>query len=164
MTLTLTATAGSASANTFITLADANSYHEARVNNSDWTGATDANKNAALVWATRLLDDQPWYGQITATTQALRWPRTGCYDREGNALASTTIPAFLENATAELAMFLLAEDRTAGAGALSYETLSVGPVTLSRAKHQKFPPAVLDLIAYYFKASMSSFQVGVVRA
>ena len=64
--------------------------------------------------ATRLLDEQiNWYGWKTSSTQALAWPRTGIFDKEGSSIASTTIPAFLRNATAEFARLLISKDRTA---------------------------------------------------
>ena len=100
MALTLVATAGGLTSNTYCTQAEALTYHEAHLYASTWTGATSANKDKALAMATRLLDEQiNWYGWKSSNNQALAWPRTGIYDKEGVSLASNTIPTFLKNAT-----------------------------------------------------------------
>lgn len=53
-----------------------------------------------------------WTGSPSTTTQALPWPRTGMYDRNGNAIAVDVIPTDLKNATAEFARQLRMGDRT----------------------------------------------------
>ena len=76
MALVLDATAAGATSNTYITLADAELYYETRLHVSDWDNANDADKGAALVWATRLLDEwMDWDGSNYDDDQALRWPR-----------------------------------------------------------------------------------------
>ncbi len=114
---TLVATAGSATANTYVTLAVADQYHEDRPPaGTTWSGAaSDAVKNAALLWATTLLDSLfEWTGwPAVPGTQALLWPRTGMWYRNGQAVLSTIIPVELQEATAEYARQLLAEDRAA---------------------------------------------------
>jgi hypothetical protein len=117
-TPTLVATAGATNANSYITVADADTYHDAHLYASTWTAATTANKTIGLIWATRLIDAAyEFVGEIASDTQALRWPRAATYDRDGRLLANDAIPAELENATAELARHLLAADRTAPASA-----------------------------------------------
>ncbi len=120
MALVLDATPGGASANSYCTAAEADAYHEARLHNEDWqtnadgTPVTTAQKEAALVWATRLLDELvEWDGLRVDTTQALEWPRLGVYKPNGEGWPTTEIPQWLKNATAELARHLLAEDRAA---------------------------------------------------
>lgn len=51
-----------------------------------------------------------WTGTPTTTTQALAWPRTGMYDRNGNAIASTVIPQPLKDAVSEFAIIALTSD------------------------------------------------------
>lgn len=120
MALIVVATAGGAASNSYITLAEGNSYHEARLHNSDWTGASDATKNASIVWATRTLDSNYLYtgwASGSRDEQALAWPRVGVVDEDGRLLDSDTVPPRVKNATAELAMFLIAADRSALKGA-----------------------------------------------
>ena len=111
---TLVATPGSASANTYCLLTVANQYHEDRpAVGTTWSSATDAQKNAALLWATKLLDaNYVWNGYVVDSTQSLLFPRTGLLDiNEVDILSWTEIPIQLQWATAEFARQLLAADR-----------------------------------------------------
>lgn len=100
-------------ANTYVSLADADQYHEDRLHNADWKSAVADTKNAALLWATRLLDEEiAWDGSRVSKNQALRWPRIGMVDKDGFILDSNTIPALLVDATAELALHIITSDRT----------------------------------------------------
>ncbi len=132
MALTLVATAGAADANSYLTEEEADSIFEARLHTSLWDDADDEDKPKALAMATKVLDrmlmpgeeyvqngDSPYYrvrptwtGMVATTTQALAWPRAGMYDANGNAIAEDVIPGDLKEATAELALQLLAGDRT----------------------------------------------------
>lgn len=110
----LDATAAAAASNAYATAAEGDAYHVNHLYASAWTGASTASKEAALIWATRLLDEQvDWQGSASTLTQALRWPRFGVYNYDVVFFDSTTIPTWLKHATAELARWLLTEDRTA---------------------------------------------------
>jgi hypothetical protein len=116
MAVTFNATAGSATANSYCTVAEADDYHSTRLFATTWTLATTPTKEAALMWATRLLEGSiTWTGIVTnAAVQVLQWPRQGMIAR--NLLAyvdSATIPVEVKNACAELARQLIAADRTA---------------------------------------------------
>lgn len=132
---TLVATAGVADANTYCTLAVANQFHLDRpAAGTTWSAASDAQKNAALLWATKLLDSlYDWTGYVVTETQALLWPRSGMVYRSGYGVETDVIPTELQYATAEFARQLLATDR---AGDSDIETqgitsLSVGSVSLT---------------------------------
>jgi hypothetical protein len=73
MPITITATPGSASANSFATAAEMTAYCLARLNATIWTGA-DA-QLPALVEATRDLNLLEYVGSRTDAVQALSWPR-----------------------------------------------------------------------------------------
>jgi hypothetical protein len=155
MPLTLVATAGASNANTYVTLADADTYHESHYYASTWTAASDANQNIALVWATRLLDaTYDWVGTIASDTQSLRWPRAAAYDRDGRLLANDEIPTELEYATAELARLLLASDRTAPESTdLAMRRVKAGTIEVeylngSTKAAETIPDAVYDLIRH----------------
>lgn len=153
MALVLVATAGAANANSYATAVQGDSYHEGRLFSTTWTGASTATKEAALVWATRILDRRIiWHGWPKYTTQALQHPRTGLLTNNGVAyLPDTTIAQEIIDATAEFARQLIAEDRT-----LDYDieakgitSLRAGSVALTfkdDASAKVVPDAVLDLI------------------
>jgi len=105
--LTIDATVGGASSNSFVTLAESETYMEGRLNVSLWTAATDANKNIALVEATRDLDVKEYPGNRVSATQSLSWPRDWAIDPDDPNLDyfdTTEVPTRIKNATCELAM------------------------------------------------------------
>jgi len=133
-TPTLVATAGSATANSYCTLAEANTYHDSRLHKEDWTTASDATKTVALIMATRLIDALfVWnYFRVDAV-QYLEWPKSGVPAKSGlEYIGSTEIPQELKEATAEYARQLIATDRTEDSEVESQgiTSLKAGPVAL----------------------------------
>jgi hypothetical protein len=133
--MVLIATPGATDANSYVTPGKATTYLAGRLHTEPWfaleteaTGQDPASRNtAALLWATRLLDEQVgWYGLPTTTTQALAWPRTGVWDPAGRPLASTVIPVAIELATTLYALALLrdtSESSTAAASNVKMKAL-----------------------------------------
>jgi hypothetical protein len=65
--------------NSFVTLNEANSYFDDRMDAAEWTSATDDVKEQALVTATNYLDELVYAGQVVSSEQMLAFPRTGVY-------------------------------------------------------------------------------------
>ena len=153
MAVTIIATPGASNANSYITLADAETYYETRLHKTSWSDETDANKNIALVWATRLLDEYVlWYGFKVSSTQALMWPRSSIFDTEGDPVSSATIPSFIANATAEYAMFLLDSDITIEPGTKGYRRIALSGLDMhidKRDRKSVVPQSVYSMIKYY---------------
>ncbi len=101
-------------ANSYISVADADAYISANIIvNPVWAALSPDDQAALVVWSTRYLDQHAfWNGSKTLATSPLRWPRTGVNDADGNPIGNNTIPLQLVQATAELARFLMIEDRT----------------------------------------------------
>ena len=138
MALTLDATIGGASANSYTTVAQGDSYHEGRLFVTDWTGAADATKEAALVWATRLLDSHfDWQGSKFTLEQALRWPRFGALDRDGQLFDSNELPPELRDAVSELARLLIIGDRSIETGTEGLKRLKVDVIELEFDKFDR---------------------------
>ena len=76
MAATINATIKSETANSYVTLAEANSYFETVPDSSTWTNKTDDQKNRALISATREIDNLVFYGDRCDEDQALKFPRT----------------------------------------------------------------------------------------
>ncbi len=154
MPLTVVATPGAANANSYLTLAEANTYFESRLYSDAWDATVDdAVKNKAIVMATRVLDytfiarkelkigtdgkfyttSRGWAGLPSTDTQALAWPRIGMFDANGVAIDSTVIPQQLKDATAEFAGQLLSTDTTANNDVVNQgiKQLKAGPVELA---------------------------------
>jgi hypothetical protein len=99
------ATLGGASANSYVTLADADAYFDTTPDSTNWDNKTTDQKNRALISATRWIDALSFYGDRCSETQALKWPRED-YKVDGIELACTLIPVGIEVATYELARAL----------------------------------------------------------
>ena len=124
----LVATAGGATANTYVTQADATTYFLTRTDTTAWTGASSDERDTALLFATTLLDREKWKGvrgmtPAGALTQALSWPRRWAPTLEADAepemitgewedltlayYSELTIPQPVVRATCELALEIL---------------------------------------------------------
>lgn len=137
---------GKSNANTYISLADADTYFESHVYSTGWDAATDANKNIALAMATRLLDAYCIFeGRKIGDSQALEFPRFDIKDRSGFLIVSTTIPQALKDATAEFAQFMIASDRTADASGKGFKLLKAGSLTMQPDTGDK-PPVMPDVV------------------
>ena len=121
---------GKVDANSYASAADSDAYHDGHLYATAWTGATLANKEKALVMATRLIDGEYQFnGFKWSDEQALQWPRERCPDPDragvsivagawsrygGDAwVPSDSVPTRVMQATCELARELIVADRTA---------------------------------------------------
>lgn len=79
------------------------------------TSAEDADpdpqlKEKMVIFATRWLDENfIWHGKRVSSEQSLAWPRKGMFDGE-YPVPETTIPLLLKRATAQVAVWLYAND------------------------------------------------------
>lgn len=154
---TLVATSGSATANSFATIAECDTFCDARLNASAWTDETDDDQKArALIGATAELSARDWWdGKRATSTQALAWPRYFAKnpdDTWGLYFDSSIVPQRVKNATMELA-FLLLESGTTDLSVLDPTIAviekTVGPLTTryaepyARAKGMSRFPSVM---------------------
>lgn len=171
MSVTIVATVGGPLSNSYLTLAEADTYHESRLFTDTWDDADVDTKNRALAMATRLIDAHfgwtgsaeqlwkdkvlsahfAWTGLPASTTQKLCWPRTGMFTRNAVAIPSTVIPQELKDATAEFARQLITEDRSLDSDieVQGLKSLSAGPVSLSFkdvVEGKVLPDAVWNLL------------------
>ena len=99
-----------AGAESYLSLADADSYHTDR-DNTKWTGV-DAEKEAALRKATDHLRQAyrlRWKGMPVSAVQDLDWPRSGVIVEDwaedlGEELGTDVVPQEVKSVTAELAL------------------------------------------------------------
>lgn len=108
MAATIDATTGGATANSYLTIAAADTIADTLLGTLAWSSATTDQKTRALITATRGLDTLNWIGSRTSTTQALDWPRTDA-SCDGLDYADNAIPAPIQNATFDLANALLSD-------------------------------------------------------
>ena len=132
MALTLTKEDGSglANANAYADAVDGDAYHDGHLYATAWVGATLADKEKALVMASRLIDAEfQFNGTRTNAVQGLQWPRKDCHDPDGETeLPPDVVPPAVQHAICELARELLIADRTAapaGEGLKYYNNVGV---------------------------------------
>ena len=174
--MALDATIGGASANSYVTVAEADAYFATSFGRTAWGSALPANKEIVLIESTRLLDLLvSWKGYVKSDTQALRWPRTYVPTIDGvdtvleSYISDSIIPKDVKNAVFELAYSLLSN----GGFQASENELSkvkVGPVSIDfsdTVKSNGLPKMVRDMIArwgeYSVVSSNSVHTVGLVR-
>ena len=106
MSVTVVATVGSAEANSYLSVAAADTIANTMLATLQWGTATTDNKGRALINATRYLDQLDWIGSRTTTTQALDWPReeAACGDKDYD---DDEVPPEIHYATFDLADALL---------------------------------------------------------
>lgn len=112
--MALIETIGSATADTYATLTEANTYHTTKRFPvlAGWATASDASKESAMRLGAILLDRMfEWNGGAVTSTQARMWPRTGLLTRTGFTILGTEIPIDLKEAQAEFAGQLIAGNR-----------------------------------------------------
>jgi hypothetical protein len=166
--MALDAVPSSVTFNCYTTLVEADAYHEARLYNEAWTTADTARKSSALMWATRMFDTLEWKGWRTVVTQKHQFPRnmlsiTGAdYTVGMEGIYSTmifditSIPQFLKDATAELALQLMTTDLTAHTGTegmsrIKVDTIEIAVDKSDRIKWSNGP--VAPLVRRYLRQS-----------
>lgn len=145
--MTIVATPGAQNANSYATEAEADAYHATRLHNAQWASATTQVKEAALIWAARLLDQESWRGYRSTELQSMRWPRFDVIDADGYTL--TGVPKMLKDAQSELAFLLLQSDRTADSGTEGFSKIKVDVLELQIDKFdrvQKVSNAVYSML------------------
>jgi hypothetical protein len=160
ITIVVETGAGLSNSNSYVTVAEADTYNENHYYGSDWAHLQDEKKKRAIIFATRLLDEQvDWNGTPRKSTdtsvsdhQSLRWPRNSVVDIDGYAVDFQTIPEWLKNACSELARYLTASDRTAEPATAGFSKLQVGSVSVDVDKNDQLPTmpkSVVQMITAY---------------
>lgn len=118
--------------NSYVEVSEADAYFGDRVNSSLWTNADNSTKEAALITATRLLDNQKWISSSMSANQSLAFPRYGFYydTRYGYDVSmESATPQILLDAIYELALHLITNPDTLEDSG-NVRELSVGSVHL----------------------------------
>lgn len=130
----LNATPKDPAANAYITEAEATQYlTENRLYVPEWLALTTDDRENAIIWATMLIDISfDFYGNKRTLEQALRFPRSGLVDRDGNFIDYDTIPVDVKKATAELAFYLSQQDPTRLPSILGQgiKSVTMGPISV----------------------------------
>lgn len=123
---------GSLTANSYVTLATAETYFAGHANRAAWDALDgDDAKNVVLIMATGRLEQEGYRGVRAATTQRLKWPRYGTRS-DGLLIDAATVPRFVQEAACEEALAVAAQpNRYDQSGLSAYESVSVGPISVA---------------------------------
>ena len=155
--MSLDATVSGASANSYGTLAVAQTYFDDRLYTTTWDAANQDQQEAALQMACAQIDALQFVGYVTSYTQALQWPRVGVTDRNGQAISSSTIPTLVKNAQCELALTLLNDAGLSGNGDLdAFEQVTLGSlsVTPKQGRAGSLPKTIKQMLAPFLVAGV----------
>ena len=169
MPAVIDATPGGVAANSYLTVAEANAYFDARLPLPiAWVDQDADVQISLLIMATRQMDallmgtkrlvtdgtshyyiiGRKWTGLPTTATQRLSWPRQTMYDANGNVIGSMVIPEDLKAATAEFAGQLGLGDRTLDNDVIVQGLTSIKAGSVSLGFKSSFTPQVLpDAVA-----------------
>ena len=95
--------------NSYVSLAEANTYFETRIKSEIWTTSNNDDKSKALITATKKIDYEDFYGSRETSTQLLKFPRIRLDPIDGVDINSI-IPLQIKEATYELAIYMLSVD------------------------------------------------------
>jgi len=122
--------------NSYVSIADADTYFETRIDSANWVATSDEIKEQALVTATLLIDDSAWIGSAVSSSQALAWPRNNAIyndDRLGLqvTIAKTETPSRVKTAVYEQALHLIDNEDVLMGQSQTFESISVGSISIS---------------------------------
>ena len=166
MAITITATVGSANANSYVTLTEAQGFIDGLTESDDvvaWGNSTDDQKNRALFTAPQRIDREQFLGAKVSDTQARQWPRSGVRvpDQYTNLYGlsfpnriladyytDTEIPDLVQHAQIILAVYLNNNKDGIGLSGLEdFTTVAIGNINVTpnfygRTGVDRIPPIV----------------------
>lgn len=165
-TLVVETGSGDTTSNAYITEASANAYFSNKLYADRWEVALSQQRIRAIITATKTLDDFiTWKGYRVSENQALAWPRAQVNDQDGYLINNATVPQAVKDATCELAILLLDEDRREEDDMEGITKIAVGPISIERDKNEKpiIPDHVARIIRFIGSRASDIFEVTKLR-
>lgn len=175
--MSLTTTAKSSTADSYISATEADTLLAGHPDLADWSGLSTTQKEHALKWAAKMLNQFNWQGSRTDDDQALAWPRTDVYYWEdemiygwlrreriysyydqGNELDNDTIPADIKMAQALFALQYGQDDDLA-----DLKSVNMGGMSITRFGNTSWGKEIRAYIVPYLKTRNTNV-VGLMRA
>jgi hypothetical protein len=154
--MAIDSTVGTTTANSYVTVAEADAYFQDRLHSSDWTAATG--KEAALITASRLLDwELTFQGSKTNQNQSMQFPRSGMIIDEYE-ISDVIIPQEIKFAVFELALQSLKKDRVVDNPMSGIEQVKAGPLFV-KATPGGYDSTIASVIPKHIKSMLSKFLI-----
>jgi hypothetical protein len=136
--------------NCYTDVAYADTYFSLRFGAEAWADFDEPKKESLLVRASNMLETFKYGGLKTSRLQPLLWPRRGIYDDEGTSYSTSVVPAKVQQAACELAIwYWTEEDRYFSDVDLGQLTsLEAGPLKVTAKKGPlDMPKQVAELLS-----------------
>lgn len=164
--MAIDATLGGSAADSYVTLAAAETYFSARFGSDAWDAASEADQEKALKQAARHVDRFSFLGRRNSPTQARAFPRGYPYNDDPDKLSTAlAIPQAIKDAQCEEALAILSSTATGGIaeraslqaqGVRSYSTLGLSETFApesTRLDEQPLCPQARALLRKWLKQS-----------
>jgi len=152
-------TVAASNANTYATLAEAETYFGDRLHVSEWTGASTAQKNTALLMAARRIDQSEFEGVRYKVDQSMAWPRLGTFDDDGFSIAVSVVPQRVKWAQMEEALGVLRSsedpdkrDDLAGIQRVKVDVIEVEATTGGKSARTALLPSTIRYLRPYLRS------------
>lgn len=143
--------------NCYVSRSAADSYFSDRIQSSSWSTASDTTKDAALITASSMIDNEyQFIGQAISASQGLAWPRGGAWYHEpktGRQVDTNwqPVPWRVAVAVQELAEHLIRNTLLLADGEQTFERIKVGSIELEDKSpdyksQPRFPANVRSLL------------------
>lgn len=141
---------GITAANSYVAVATADDYFLVDTGfAATWLAYTSLQKQYALAWASRILDQKvQWRGVKAVAASGLAWPRQGTHSKDGVAIDDDVVPLQVKQANMEMAKFLASGDPTTGQNVEFLKEIKVDVIELIWQDHAGQPqiPAIFNEI------------------
>ena len=157
-------TIGGASANSYVTLAEANAYFANRAHAIEWEEFEE--QDNLLISASSFIDWYvTWKGTRVTGTQVMDWPRSGVYDKVGELYPEDMIPADVKIAVYEMALSSMTSDRTADGSLDGISEVRAGSLQIKTddGMYNTKPDTIPDKIWKILAGLTTKSGIGVIR-
>lgn len=162
--MAIDATVGGLTTNSYVTLAEANTYFTNRVHADSWEDSEV--QEQLLITASSTIDwFITWKGTKATGTQTMDWPRTGVYDKVGELYPEDVVPIDVKIATFEMALSSMDSDRTADGDLAGLSEVKAGSLQLKTddGMYNTQPDVIPDKIWKILAGLTTKSGIGVVR-
>ena len=148
--MAINSTPSAVDANSYISVAYADSYFATKFGATAWSDFTTAEKEQLCVSATEALNVLKFGGVKSVNAQSLEWPRAYLEDSSGQMISPQAIPANVQKATCEMAYWIWTEEdrMMSDTDLLQLESMKVGPLDLKVGKKPMTIPTKVEQLLH----------------